>query len=285
MQRQHRIHAIAPSMWPRCGKVAVTDDTIYCELAVGRAYDLVKAYSETPHIKFLNCQTKEDFQSFVQKWGPLLLSDEEWKCGKAVVALDYYRAYRSFLRSIKSIIDACRGGGDQRESLVEYFTAQAHMVSAGPTREDVKALAYLDLISPLTHRLQGDPVEWAKSANIAQVRKVLAFCVEDNVRSPRGWGLRVEGRAKGFEIMPSFELYSLWEALKWMLFYDEWNRCPPILCRECYKIFRPLTAHKRKYCSAECAHRATNREWRRKDLRERRNRLKFGVKGGTNGPR
>src|SRR6266436_2819601 len=166
MQYQHRIHGIAPSMWLRCSKVAITDDTLYCELAVSRVYDLVKAYSKTPHIRFLNCQTKEEFRTFVQDWGPLLLSDKEWKGHKAVVALDHYRAYRSFFRAIKSMIDACRGVGDQRESLVEYFTAEANMVAAGPTRKDVKALTYLNLISPITHRLNGDPVEWAQSANI-----------------------------------------------------------------------------------------------------------------------
>jgi len=99
---------------------------------VGRAYDLVKAYSKTPHIRFLNCQTQEDFQTFVQDWGPLLLSDEEWKRGKAVVPLEYYRAYRRFFRAIKSMIDACRGVGDQRDSLIEYFVAQPTWLLRAP---------------------------------------------------------------------------------------------------------------------------------------------------------
>lgn len=261
------------------------NDTIYCTLAVGGAYDLVRAYSKTPHILFLNCQIDGDFKTFVQDWGPLLLSDKEWKSGIAVVALDRYRAYRSFLRAIKRMIDACRGVGDQRDSLIEYFTAEANMVTAGPTRNDVKTLTYSDLISPLTHDLSGDPVEWAQSARIAEVRKVLAACVEHNVRSPRGWGLRVEALAKGFDIKPSFELYSLWDALKWMLFYDEWNERPAILCPECPNIFAARSGHHWKYCSPECAHRATNREWRRKDLRQRKRLLKVKGNGGTNGPR
>jgi len=111
------------------------------------------------------------------------------------------------------------------------------MVAAGPSREDVKTLTYLEPDFPLTRRLSGDPVEWARSANIDQLRTVLASCVEDNVRSPRGWGLRVEVLAKDFDIKPSFELYSLWDALKWMLFYDEWNERPAILCPECPNIF------------------------------------------------
>lgn len=282
MQYQHHIHAIAPSVWPRGDKVTITDNTIYCELAVSRAYDLVAAYSKAPHIKFLNCQTKEDFQTFVQDWGPLLLSDKEWKDRKANVALDSYRAYKSFFRAIKSMIDACRGVGDQRESLVEYFTAEANM--AGPARKEVKALTYLNLISPLTHRLDGDPVEWAQSADIAQLRRVLALCVEDHVRSPHGWGLRVNVRARDFEIMHSFELYSLWDALKWMLFYDEWYERRPILCPECPNIFAPRSGHNWKYCSPECAHRATNRKWRRQDLRQRKI-LKPKSDGGTYGPR
>ena len=285
MQHQHRIHSIAPSFWPQCSKVEIRQDTIYCEWGLIRGYDLVEAYSKNPHIEFLNCESARDFQTFVRHWGPLLLFEEDWKRFKTAVELDHYRAYRSFLRSIKHMIDACKGHEDQRGSLVEYFTAEANMVSKGPFREDIKALSYLDKISPLSNELKGDPVEWTKSANIDAVRHVLASCVEDWVRSPHGWGLRVEERGKRFEIKPSFELYSLWDALRWMLWFDEWNQWSPLSCLECHKIFRPSTAHKVKYCTHACAHRATNREWRRRDLRKRKKRRELEAKGGTDGAR
>jgi hypothetical protein len=74
-------------------------------------------------------------------------------------------------------------------------------------------------------------------------------------------------------------LHSLWDALRWMLFFDEWNDRPPMVCQECPKIFRPSSAHKMKYCSPECAHRATNRAWRRKDLSKKK--VKRESTGGT----
>lgn len=272
------------SGWFRCSKVRISDATLECQLASAPGYDLVKAYSDAPHIAFMNCRTRQDFQAFVQRWGPLELSGRELARGKAVVSLECYETYRRYLYSIKNMIDACRGCGDQRGSLTEFFAAQTSMVSAGLIDDDLRALTNRHLISPFTDRETGDPVEYARSADIAQIREVLARCVEDTVRSPNGWGLQVEIRPKGFEIMPSFELGSLWEALNWMLFYDEWSPRAPLRCGECSKIFVPRSGHNQKYCSPECAHRAVNRKWRRKDLKARkkgRKKAKEGANGAT----
>ncbi len=266
-------------MWPRCGQVEAGDGRIFYRLAEGRAYDLVGAYAKEPHIKFMNCDKDVDFERFVSAWGPLLLFPETLERGWAVVQLRDYRARRDLLRAVTRIMSACKGLQDKRESLVEFFTAIVNMVAPGLTREVMKEAVSLDLISEPLFSLQqkGDPLKWVESASAADIRKVLASCVEDWFRSPSRWGFRVQPQGKVFEIRPSFELNSLWDAMRWMLFFDEWNHRPPVLCAECPTIFRPTTAHERKFCSPECAHRAANRDWRRKDLhKERVNRKRKG---------
>ena len=126
----------------------------------------------------------------------------------------------------------------------------------------------------------GDSAAWAASTDIASVRNALSLSVETHVQAPVGC-VRVERKRKGFEITPNFSIVSLWEALQWMIWLDEWNGWPPPACLECHRIFPQLTAHERKYCSQKCAHRATNREWRRKDLRQRKKKHKANADGGT----
>jgi hypothetical protein len=284
MQLQHHVHAIAADIWPRGARVEVGDGKIFCKFANARAYDLVGAYSKSPHIIFMNCDKDDDFQRFVSAWGPLLWFPEDLKRGWSLVPLRDYRARRDLLRAVTKIMSACKGFQDERESLGEFITAILNMVSPGPTQELMKEAVSLDLIPSLPSLQQkGDPIKWAESASAADIRRVLASCVQDWFRSPSSWGFRVQARGKGFEIKPSFELHSLWDAMRWMLFFDEWNRRPPILCQECPKIFRPTTAHTMKFCSPTCAHRATNRVWRQKDLRKKR--LDGKRKGGKSGTR
>jgi hypothetical protein len=282
MQLQHHVHDIAVDVWPRCTQVEEGDGNIFCKFAEARTYDLVKAYAKTPHITFMNCDKDVEFVKFVSAWGPLLLFPEDLARGWALVPLRNYRARRDLLRAVTRIMSACKGFQDERESLKEFIAAILNMVPPGPVREPLKKSVYFELISSLPSlQRKGDPIKWAESARTADIRRVLASCVQDWFRSPSRWGFRVQARGKVFEIRPSFELHSLWDGMRWMLFFDEWNLRPPIVCQECPTIFRPKTAHIMKFCSPDCAHRATNRVWRRKDLRKQR----LERKGGKHGTR
>jgi hypothetical protein len=257
----------------------VEGELIGYKLAKGRAYDLVDAYTYAPHIEFANC---DDFQSFLLAWGPLLHTESklDWR----VVQVSQYQACKGFLRAMMRMISACKGLQDQRESLIDFLTAEVNMVESGTTRNLLKQAISIDLVSDLSLPTQIiDPFEWARSASILEVRKALAVCVENWVRAPSRWGLRVDRHGRDLLIKPSFELFSLWDAMKWMLFFDEWNRRAPILCQECPRIFRSETAHERKFCTPECAHRAANRKWRRKDLSK--HEANREIEGGLHGTR
>jgi hypothetical protein len=265
----------------------VKDGSLHCELDVSHQYDLIDAYRLDPHVQFLNCKSVDDLRTFTRSWGPLYLVQtlgaEEIKLGKAIRRLDECQAHWRWLRAVKGMIDACKGREDWRDSLVEFLTAEGDIDRTSNTYQPGKAPVFCDMFQ-LNFRCERDPISWTKCADLGSIKRALVFSVEVACGAPSSYGFRVEGRRKGLEIIPRFGLHTLWEALRWMMWMDEWNHCPPLPCSECHRIFRPSTAHKKKYCTHECAHRATNREWRRKDLRERKKKLKSKVKGGINGP-
>jgi hypothetical protein len=283
MEHQHHIHALKRGMWPRCDSVELKSNVIVCELALDRQYGLVDAYGKAPHVQFLNCRSVDDLRLFTRAWGPLYLvqQPDESKIGTAIRRVDEFQAQRSWLRAVKGMVDACRGLADQRASLSEYLSAEVDLDRTDPAYQSDKA-PFIHSTLELLFGFQGDAIAWAESADISSLKRALAFLVETNVTAPLG-GLTVEQRGRGFQVKPSSSVHSLWDALRWMLWFDEWNLSPLLCCPECQRIFRPFTAHKtRKYCTYKCAHRATNREWRRKDLLEQKSNIGHKTKGGKN---
>jgi hypothetical protein len=273
MQLQHHVHNTARQLWPRCTKVELRDNSLFCILNLDRQYDLIDSYQKDPHVQFLNCKSVDDLVVFMRAWGPLYLveSPSERKCGTAVRRVDECLAQLRWLRAVHQMIQACKGRADWRSSLLEYWTAESEIHRTSNIYRPG------DIISPEQSVLQqglqitGNMVDWIASTDIGSVQRAVARCVEVNVKAPMGW-LKVAKRGRAFELTPSFELRTLWDALKWMLWFDEWNRWPPHVCPECRQVFRPATAHVTKYCSHGCAHRVTNRAWRRKDLRRKKRR-------------
>jgi len=274
-------------MWPRCATVELRDGALYCELALNRQYDLIDAYRSDPHIQFLNCKSPEDLRLFTRAWGPLYLvctrGAEEIVHGTAIRRLDETHAHQRWLHAIKGMIDACKGVADQRVALVEFLGAESDMDRTSNTYQPGSAPLFHQILQQ-RFQLEDDLAGWVASADLSSVQRALAFTVEMKLQGPRG-GLRVDQKGRRIEIKPRFAVGTLWDALQWMLWLDEWNRRLPLSCLECHRIFRPLTAHEMKYCTHQCAHRASNREWRRKNLREQKIKRKTKTRGGTNGPR
>jgi hypothetical protein len=273
MQSHHPIHAATPpQLWPRCTKVEIRNGSLLCVLDVDRQYDLVDAYRKDPHIQFLDCKSVDDLQKFTRAWGPLYLVQtpgaEEIKHGQAVRRVDECLAHVKWLRAVQHMIDACNGRADWRASLLEFLAAESDIERTSDIYKP-GAEPLIQAILRNRFRFDCDPATWAASTSTDSVRRAVICCVELNVTGTVG-RLKVEKKQKGFEFKPYFSLPTLWDALNWMLWFDRLNRRPPRSCLECRRIFRPLTAHEQKYCSQKCAHRVTNREWRRKDLRRRK---------------
>ena len=241
MQSQHRIHEIPPVLWPRCSKVDLKDGQFCCHLALDRQYDLIAAYPKGPHIQFLNCKSIESLLSFTRAWGPLYLVRTPGgggiKVGTAVRRLDELQAHQRWLCAVKGMIDACRGRADERKSLLEFLAAEADLDRTSNTYRSGSTPMFHKILQ-LTFSYETDSITWAASTDVGSVKKALAFSVETCVHVPTGY-LKVEQRQKTFEITPTFSVVDLWEALRWMLWFDEWNRKPLRSCSECNRIFDP----------------------------------------------
>ena len=259
-------------LWPRCKRVEVRGDSLSCILDMDHQFDLIDSYLRDPHVQFLNCKSLDDLVVFTRAWGPLYLveSPSERKRGTAVRRIDECQAHLRWLRAVHRMVQACRGGSDWRESLAEFLGADSvyERTSNFLKPGEVPANHWM-----LQHRFRfkGDATAWAASADISSIQTAVILCVEANVNAPQG-GVKVEKKGRVFELIPSFELRSLWDALQWMLWLDLENRRPPRACIECGRIFRPLTARLTVYCSHACGHRVANRAWRRKDLRSKKRR-------------
>jgi hypothetical protein len=278
MQHQHHIHEIEKILWPRCKRVELKDDSLLCILDLDRQYDLIASYQKDPHVQFLNYKSLDDLVVFTRAWGPLYLveSPSERNSGTAVRRVDDCLAHLKWLRAVHQMIQACKGRADWRGSLAEYLAADKESLSGvwEPGKSTVTEL-WLEH----SFHIKGGLADWIASADISSVQRAVAFYVEANTQ----WrsGLRVEKRGKSFELRPCFEVHSLWDAMQLMVSLDQQNRCSPRVCHECRRIFRPLTAHDKRFCSYECAHRVTNRAWRRKDLRSKKRRSRKGKSDGN----
>ncbi len=264
--------ALQEGRWIRGRKVEVRKEDLYCELAVDRPYDLVDSYPKDPHVQFLNCETDADIQRFVRSWGPLYLRyggmSDELQSGFVIRPLQEYRATLRRFKAVKGLVDAARGNRYERSSLLEFLSAdeQAYRLSSIYSPE---SLPSMHLALQVQLGLQGDLIRWTERCSPPDLRKALAFCIECEVTAPWPGGLKVLHHKNKLAIVPSYRLYTLEDALKWMVWFDEWKNWPPIACSACRKIFRPLSHHKRKYCSYQCAHRIAIQNWRKKKAMKR----------------
>lgn len=262
--------------WMRCRSVHIQEGTIVCELDWTRTYDLERAYPKDPHIQFLNCTTDEELRRFTQAWGPLYLretggADSEWRTGRVVRPLAAYRADLRRFRSVKGILEAAKGRGDERAALEEFLAADEEEFQFSALYEPGKATHHQFTLK-LLQRFEGSIFEWVESAPIVQLREALKHCVEAEVTMPMTGGVRVvlhRGRTK---VVPSYRLSTLQGALAWMIWFDEWTTNPPTVCPACHTIFRPPSFHRMIYCSNRCAHRIAMQKYRQRKLRARKSK-------------
>ncbi|HLJ27643.1 MAG TPA: hypothetical protein VKY85_13105 [Candidatus Angelobacter sp.] len=265
--------------WVRCRKVEIRGNEIHCELASDRPYDLADSYAKAPHIQFINCDTDRKLQDFVRAWGLLYLrfssQNDERRIGHAVRSVTELRAYQRWLRAARGMIDGAKGLLSERECLLEFLLADEELEQMNPAcQPDLQPISHLSL--QLEFCPERNVIAWLQSCSASDVRKALAHCVSGYSTSSWPCGLRVYFCGDKLKIAPHYTLGSLWEALNWMIWFDEWKPCPPTACPVCRKIFRPLTRHKQKYCSRACAHVVAVRNWRERKRRD----AKIGKQSG-----
>jgi hypothetical protein len=262
-QVQHRINT-KEGEWRPCQNVVLSDGVLHCTLALDRKYVLTEAYRDDLHISFSNIETDDDLRAFVHAWGPLYLTDEQRRRGTASFPLGPFRTFQRWLRALLNLLAAFKRAEGERAALQEFIEAEFEYDRNSPVP------ALLPQEPPLLAGLRcqfgisGDLVDWTQGAGLRAVRAATDFLVSCTpVGTPRA-GLTCLRKPNRRQIEATWAVSSLEDALRWMVWYDEYTKHSLVCCQECRKVFRAETAHARKYCSHECAHRATAREWQRR---------------------
>lgn len=268
MQLNNRINRLESGKWVRCQDVSVRKGMLYCTLAPDQTYDLAEAYKSDLHIRFGNATTERDLIAFVRSWGPLYFPNSQIpETGKVSLPLNYCRTYQRWQKALIGLLNAFRQADCERESLQKYIEAEYE--SARLSRTDSGDPASLMLLKH-NFGIRGDVIDWAKGADLRSVRAATDFLVPLAPVHPLGFNLVCRRERKLRYVEANWTFRNLLEALHWMIFYDEFRQHPIICCDDCQKVFRADSAHIRKYCSPECAHRATARIWQREYNKRKR---------------
>jgi len=245
--------------------VTLNDGILHCSLAL-ETYALPEAYKHDLHIQFANADTDKDLIAFVRNWGPLSLSEAEKRTSAASVSLSKLRAFQRWLKAVQGILAAFKRAKGEREALRQLLEAEYEWESYSPSPhpEPVSWSLLRAWLTAQRMEMTGTIADWLSSAGIASVRSVTEPILSHVAAWPITGEFVFQRRRNRGEVEARWAIDDLKDALRWMVWYDEFTKHPIICCQECRKVFRSETAHARKYCSYECAHRATGREWQRR---------------------
>jgi Zn-finger nucleic acid-binding protein len=265
MQLNNRINI---KQWPRCREVTLQDGVLKCTLALDDTYDLGAAYKSDLHIRFSNTQTDEELVSFLRSWGPLgwVFPGNQEKS----LSLAYCRAFRRWLRALVDVLAAFKRAEGERAALREFIEAEYEKESASQHH-----LSEPLSISTLRKNFriskgQNSVADWLTAATLPQIRFATDLLVRFFPLASNAARLSCTRKGGKPQVEAKWDLLSLEEALRWMIWYDEFTQHPIMCCNECRQLFRVDSAHARKFCSLECAHRATARVWARNKREKQR---------------
>jgi hypothetical protein len=259
--------------WPRARKVQIYAEWVKCELDYQRAYRFMDAYSDEPHIKFLDLKSQDKLAAFVQKWGPLRIPDTSPKT-TSWMQTDWYWNFQRELKATANLLRAFCARDGEKEALAEFLGVKKQ--HPGPTTEEL----LLAMSVPNDRCLQDaaksdDPdkllIEWNGKADTRSRHQAIAGLVEKTFSMTARMSGDWQSRPPRIEVV--WELNDLEAALTWMVFQDAVTERFPQVCPECQSVFRSTTRHERKFCSYECAHRAAARGYWRRNLRAKKDRL------------
>ncbi len=219
--------------------------------------------------------------AFVKAWGPLYLRLDQPCAGVVTHALPEYHATRRRLAAILGLINGIGEAAVERERLQEYLTAVGEIYRRSNTYDPgIDSVGHFVVRSVVG--AQGPITEWAKQAKVTEIRSAIKAVLHTSVLAPASF-LKVVVRGKKSIVTTQWALPTLETALSWMVWYDVYRNDPLYCCGECRKFFKSESRHERKFCddpNTKCAKRASGRNWRRKDLANKRLAKEADTKGG-----
>jgi hypothetical protein len=233
-----------------------------CTLACENKYDLTTAYPYSPHVEFLNLKTDNDLKGFVKWWGPLTLSGKPGDPESSGDKRDYW----NFQGELRALYDLTKAFRSQRKTalqnaILEFVAADdkvAVAIAAPVPGYVASSLSARFLPADLR---ECHPRDWVPHCDMAGLRRVAKWCIEDSSVTLRLAATWKPGPPKiGWK--PDVE--TLQDAIRWMFWQDSAGGRQLMFCQDCQTAFLPESAHARKFCSQACAHRSAVREsWKR----------------------
>lgn len=267
MQDQQRTNALSVE-WHSCRTVTLRDGVLHCLLETEKPYDLAEAYEDNLHVRFANADSDKELMDFIRAWGPLWIPDailipngQIPPGGVVDLPLARCREYQRQMKALIGALTAFKWGEREREALEELIQTESAVSGDSP-------YTVADFLG-----IRGDALEWAKGASIADVRAATNRLVDSNATPAFALKLSLWRSRSERMVQAGWSFMNLQDALRWMVWYDEFTQHPVICCPECRRVFRGETKRVRKYCSTECGHRATARvSMRKKRAAERTGR-------------
>jgi hypothetical protein len=246
MQDQQRTN-IPEGEWASCKNVTLRDGVLYCSLERNRTYVLTEAYENDLHIRFANANTDDDLIAFVRGWGPLYIPNGQIPPNGVVsVPLDHCRTYQRQIKALLGALTAFKWAQGEREALSELVKAECAILQPYSLDEIFPSLG---ITSP----------DWLKDASLPQVRAATNRLVRSVTGASFALDLNCKRTGTRRLVEAGWTFLNLEEALRWMIWYDEFTKHPVVCCPECRRVFRGETKRVRKYCSEKCGHKATAR--------------------------
>ena len=232
---------------------------------------LAEAYEDNLHIRFANAETDKELIDFVRAWGPFDIPDAIPDDSTILEDFWYYRARQQELKAVLAALSAFKHAKGEQDALFELRGAMSEIrpVPELPHRARITKVEAITLSDSELERIGDFP----KRVPIGRVRSAISLLLREYLENWVGVEFTLNVSGGKHEVLAGWNLPTLEEALRWMVWYDEFTNHPVVCCAECRVVFRGETARARKYCSTECGHRATAREaMQNKRKRERAER-------------
>lgn len=208
----------------------------------------------TPHRQLIRAKNDETLRAFVKAWGPLSPVLNEWS------GSDPIKAYRTERDRLTAFVRLCASVGEpetQRSALLELANAPPTDVLKWAT---VWGLARRNAQIPPPNL----PLKWLVTATPKQLVIVAETVVSAFAAPFAPTKFTAEPKGNTYSLRASLNLKSLSRALSWMVWHDLYNDRPIQFCVECRDLIDSQTKHAKRFCSPECAHRRTAREWQQR---------------------
>ncbi len=225
----------------------------------------------TPHRQLIRATDDDSLRVFIKAWGPLTYPLNSWEGCDPVAD---YRQTRDMLRAWAGLLSAVGRTENLREATIEILRQEHDDLFPLNTTARHHLGTLQNQLAPfdgtLQDRLRSLP---AKELEAICGKLLGLFPLSTDLSHS---SLVLDKNRCGFVVKAALTFDSLEDALYWMVWQDILQDHLFQFCADCRRLIQPDTRHEKKFCSPECAHRKTAREWqqRKREMERKSNGAK-----------